>query len=195
MEKKIEFLENFYEIRNKSGKAHLFHSINKVINRIGSVTELEKIFISKDYLSYLSEKMFSDGNKLKDFFKGNNSHIRLSLVNEFTKDFDRDIVKEIKEDFLELKKYNSEIFSDVRTRIENIMSSTDKKIEVEDLVLFENYLKNWKSMENKIRNFIPEEYYKQKVSYFYTSLLSYVKFFEKYNQNYELAIKFLEVKD
>lgn len=195
MEKNLEFLEKFYEVRNISGKVHLFHSISKIINRIGVITKLEKIYISKDYLAYLSEKIFSDKNKLSSFFTGNNSHVRLSLVEEFTKDFGKDIVKEIQEDFMDLKKYNSSIFSEVRTRLEKIMASEDKKIELEDLILFENYLKNWKSMENKIRNFIPEEYYKQKVSYFYTSLLSYVKFFEKYNQNYELAIKFLEVKD
>ncbi|WP_022819919.1 hypothetical protein [Fusobacterium russii] len=195
MEKNLEFLEKFYEVRNISGKVHLFHSISKIINRIGVITKLEKIYISKDYLAYLSEKIFSDKNKLSSFFTGNNSHVRLSLVEEFTKDFGKDIVKEIQEDFMDLKKYNSSIFSEVRTRLEKIMASEDKKIELEDLILFENYLKNWKNMENKIRNLIPVEFYEQKVSYFYTSLLSYVKFFEKYNQNYEIAIKFLEVKN
>lgn len=195
MEKNLEFLEKFYEVRNISGKVHLFHSISKVINRIGVITKLEKIYISKDYLAYLSEKIFSDKNKLSSFFTGNNSHVRLSLVEEFTKDFGKDIVKEIQEDFMDLKKYNSSIFSEVRIRLEKIMASEDKKIELEDLILFENYLKNWKNMENKIRNLIPVEFYEQKVSYFYTSLLSYVKFFEKYNQNYEIAIKFLEVKN
>lgn len=195
MGKKLEFLEKFYELRNISGKVHLFYSINKIINRIGSATKLERIYISKDYLAYLSEKIFSDKNKLSSFFSGSNSHVRLSLVEEFTRDFGKDIVKEIQEDFMDLKKYNSSIFSEVRTRLEKIMSSDDKKIELEDLTLFENYLKNWKNMENKIRNFIPEEFYKQKVNYFYTSLCSYIKFFEKYNPNYDVAIKFLELKN
>ena len=194
MDKKTEFLEKFYEIRNKSGKAHLFYSINKVINRIGGVTKLDKIYISKDYLAYLSEKMFSDKNRLTSFFGGKNSHIRLNLIDEFTKDFGRDIVKEIQEDFMDLKKYNSSMFSEVRARMETIMASEDKKIEFEDLILFENYLNNWKALENKIRNFIPEEFYGQKLNYFYTSLLSYIKFFEKYKENYDIAKKFLENK-
>lgn len=194
MEKKLEFLEKFYEIRNKSGKVHLFYSINKIINRIGGGVKLEKVYINKDYLSYLSEKMFSDKNKLTSFFGGTNPFIRLSLVDEFTKDFGRDIVKEIQEDFMDLKKYNSSIFSEVRTRVEAIMASEDKKIEAEDLVLFENYLSNWKSIEKKIRSFIPEEFYAQKNNYFYTSLLSYIKFFEKYKNNYEISKNFLENK-
>lgn len=195
MEKKLEFLEKFYELRNISGKVHLFHSINKIVNRIGTATKLEKIYISKEYLAYLSEKIFSDKNKLTSFFSGNNSHVRLSLVDEFARDFGKDIVKEIQDDFMDLKKYNSSIFSQVRTRLEAIMASENKKMELEDLILFENYLRNWKNMENKIKNFIPEEFYKQKVSYFYTSLLSYTKFFEKYRKNYEVAVKFLENKN
>lgn len=193
MEKKLEFLENFYEIRNRAGKVHLFYSINKIINRIGG-GKLDKIYISKEYLAYLSEKIFGDKNKLGSFFAGNNSHIRLSLVDEFTKDFGRDIVKEIQEDFMDLKKFNSSIFSEVRTRLETIMNSEDKKIEAEDFVVFENYLTNWKSLENKIKSFIPEEYYKQKTNYFYTSLKSYVKFFDSFKENYKVSKQFLENK-
>lgn len=194
MEKKLEFLENFYEIRNRAGKVHLFYSINKIVARIGGGTKLDKIYISKEYLAYLSEKMFADKNKLGSFFAGNNSYVRLSLIDEFARDFGRDIVKEIQEDFMDLKKYNSSIFSEVRTRIEAIMASEDKKVEAEDLVLFENYLTNWKSIENKIRNFIPEEFYTQKTNYFYTSLKSYVRFFDSFKENYEISKKFLENK-
>ena len=194
MEKKLEFLEKFYEMRFRAGKVHLYHSINKSISRLGSAVKLEKIFISKDYLSYLSEKMFSNKYKLLEFFSGNNTHVRLSLVDEFTKDYGRDIVKEIQEDFMDLKKYNSSIFSDVRKSLERIMESSDKKIEAEDLVLFENYLANWKRLENKIKHFIPEEYYSKKNDYFYTSLLSFIKFFDRYKDSYETSVKFLEIK-
>lgn len=194
MEKRTEFLEKFYEMRNRAGKVHLFYSINKIIARIGEGTKLDKIYISKEYLSYLSEKIFVDKNRLGSFFSGSNSHVRLSLVDEFVKDFERNIVKEIQEDFMDLKKYNSSIFSEVRTRIETIMASEDKKIQTEDLVLFENYLTNWKSLENKIKNFIPEEFYNQKTNYFYASLKSYVKFFDSFKENYEISKKFLENK-
>lgn len=194
MEKKLIFLEKFYEMRYRAGKVHLYHSINKNILRLGNSVKLEKVFISKDYLSYLSEKMFSNKYRLLEFFAGNNSYVRLSLADEFTKDYGRDIVKEIQEDFMELKQYNSLIFKDVRKALERIMESPDKKIEEEDFVLFENYLANWKRLENKIRNFIPEEYYGRKNDYFYTSLLSFIKFFEKYKDNYNASINFIESK-
>lgn len=194
MERNLEFLEKFYEIRVRAGKVHLFHSVNKSIGRIGIGQKLENIYISKEYLAYLSEKMFGDKNRLGSFFSGNNTHIRLSLVDEFTKDYGRDIIKEIKNDFMELKTYNSSIFSEVRTRLETIMASEDKKIEIEDIVLFENYLSNWKRLENRIRSFIPKEFYDKKNNYFYNSLLSYVKFFEKYKEDYAVASKFLKNK-
>ena len=53
------------------------------------------------------------------------------------------------------------------------------------------YLTNWKNLQDKIRHFIPEEFYNKKNNYFYTCLLSYIKFFEKLNSDYESGIKYL----
>ena len=79
MDKKTEFLEKFYEIRNKSGKAHLFYSINKVINRIGGVTKLDKIYISKD--DYFSNPKANNYYAIFD----QNNHITEFTFQPFTK--------------------------------------------------------------------------------------------------------------
>jgi len=151
-------LDRLYNLRYKSGKVHLFHSINKLVGRFGNVVSLDKIYVSKEYLSYLSEKLFKDKDKLISFFGGNNKFVRLSLVHEFMQDFGRDIAQDIKDDFIELKQYNSSVFKEVK---------------------------------DKIRHFIPEEFYNKKNNYFYTCLLSYIKFFEKLNSDYESGMKYL----
>ena len=73
MEKNLEILDRLYNLRYKSGKVHLFHSINKLVGRFGNVVSLDKIYVSKEYLSYLSEKLFKDKDKLISFFGGNNN--------------------------------------------------------------------------------------------------------------------------
>jgi len=55
----------------------------------------------QEYLSYLSEKLFQDKNRIISFFGGNNKFVRLSLVQEFVQDFGRDIAQDVKDDFLE----------------------------------------------------------------------------------------------
>ena len=67
MEKNLEILDRLYNLRYKSGKIHLFHSINKLVGRFGNVVSLDKIYVSKEYLSYLSEKLFKDKDKLISF--------------------------------------------------------------------------------------------------------------------------------
>jgi len=126
------------------------------------------------------------------FFAGNNKFVRLSLVQEFMKDFGRDIAQDIKVDFLELKEYNSSVFKTTKERILALKEIEDEDITDEDIVLIQSYLSNWKKLQDKIKHFIPEEFYSQKVSYFYTALLSYVKFLEKLNPDYEVAIKYLQ---
>ena len=140
MRKNLEILDKIYNLRYKSGKVHLFYSINKLVGRFGNVVSLDKIYVSKDYLSYLSEKLF----------------------------------KETKERMLVLKENENEDITD------------------EDVVLIKSYLSNWKKLQDKIKHFIPEEFYSQKINYFYTSLLSYVKFLEKLNPDYESGIKYLQ---
>ncbi|MCY7008089.1 hypothetical protein OCK72_05385 [Fusobacterium simiae] len=192
MEKNLEILEKIYNLRYKSGKVHLFHSINKLVGRFGNVVSLDKIYVSKEYLSYLSEKLFQDKNRLTSFFRGNNKYVRLSLVQEFMQDFGRDIAQDIKDDFLELKQYNSSIFKATKKRITTLKENENEEITNEDIDLINRYLSNWKKLQDKIRHFIPEEFYNQKNNYFYTSLLSYVKFFEKLNSDYEIGIKYLQ---
>ena len=192
MRKNLEVLDKIYNLRYKSGKVHLFYSINKLVVRFGTVVNLDKIYVSKEYLSYLSEKLFQDKNRLISFFGGNNKFVRLSLVQEFMKDFGRDIAQDIKVDFLELKEYNSSVFKTTKERILALKEIEDEDITDEDIVLIQSYLSNWKKLQDKIKHFIPEEFYSQKVSYFYTALLSYVKFLEKLNPNYEVGIKYLQ---
>ena len=187
MRKNLEILDKIYNLRYKSGKVHLFYSINKLVGRFGNVISLDKIYVSKEYLSYLSEKLFQDKNRLISFFGGNNKFVRLSLVNEFMQDFERDIAQDIKVDFLELKQKNSSIFKATKERMLVL-----KENENEDIVLIQSYLSNWKNLQDKIKHFIPEEFYSQKINYFYTSLLSYVKFLEKLNPDYETGIKYLQ---
>ena len=103
MRKNLEMLDKIYNLRYKSGKVHLFYSINKLVGRFGNVISLDKIYVSKEYLSYLSEKLFQDKNRLISFFGGNNKFVRLSLVHEFMQDFGRDIAQDIKDDFMEIK--------------------------------------------------------------------------------------------
>ena len=192
MRKNLEILDKIYNLRYKSGKVHLFYSINKLVGRFGNIISLDKIYVSKEYLSYLSEKLFQDKNKIVSFFAGNNKFVRLSLVQEFMKDFDRDIAQDIKVDFLELKEYNSSVFKTTKERILALKEIEDEDITDEDIVLIQSYLSNWKKLQDKIKHFIPEEFYSQKVNYFYTALLSYVKFLEKLNPDYEVAIKYLQ---
>ena len=191
MEKNLEILDRLYNLRYKSGKVHLFHSINKLVGRFGNVVSLDKIYVSKEYLSYLSEKLFKDKDKLISFFGGNNKFVRLSLVHEFMQDFERDIAQDIKDDFMELKQYNSSVFKEVKERMIILKENENEDITKEDIDLIQRYLINWKNLQDKIRHFIPEEFYNKKNNYFYTCLLSYIKFFEKLNSDYESGIKYL----
>ena len=191
MEKNLEILDRLYNLRYRSGKVHLFHSINKLVRRFGNVVSLDKIYVSKEYLSYLSEKLFKDKDKLISFFGGNNKFVRLSLVHEFMQDFGRDIAQDIKDDFMELKQYNSSVFKEVKERMIILKENENEDITKEDIDLIQRYLTNWKNLQNKIRHFIPEEFYNKKNNYFYTCLLSYIKFFEKLNSDYESGIKYL----
>lgn len=138
------------------------------------------------------EKLFQDKNRLISFFGGNNKYVRLSLVHEFMQDFGRDIAQDIKDDFLELKQYNSSIFKETKERMLVLKENENEDITDEDVVLIQSYLSNWKKLQDKIKHFIPEEFYSQKINYFYTSLLSYVKFLEKLNPDYESGIKYLQ---
>lgn len=191
MEKNLEILDRLYNLRYKSGKVHLFHSINKLVGRFGNVVSLDKIYVSKEYLSYLSEKLFKDKDKLISFFGGNNKFVRLSLVHEFMQDFGRDIAQDIKDDFMELKQYNSSVFKEVKERMTILKENENEDITKEDIDLIQRYLTNWKNLQDKIRHFIPEEFYNKKNNYFYTCLLSYIKFFEKLNSDYEIGMKYL----
>lgn len=190
MKKNLEILDKIYNLRYKSGKVHLFYSINKLVERFGNVVSLDKIYVSKEYLSYLSEKLFQDKNRLISFFGGNNKFVRLSLVQEFMQDFGRDIAQDIKDDFMELKQHNSSIFKVTKERMLILKENENEDITDEDIDLIQSYLSNWKKLQDKIRHFIPEEFYNQKNNYFYTSLLSYVKFFEKLNPDYEIGMKY-----
>ena len=107
-------------------------------------------------------------------------------------DYGRDITQDIKEDFLELKQKNSSIFKATKERMLALKEIENEDITDEDIVLIQSYLSNWKNLQDKIKNFIPEEFYSQKVNYFYTALLSYVKFLEKLNPDYESGIKYLQ---
>lgn len=193
MRKNLEILNKIYDLRYKSGKVHLFYSINKLIGRFGSIISLDKIYVSKEYLSYLSEKLFKDKNRLISFFGGNNKFVRLSLVQEFMQDFGRDIAQDIKDDFMELKQYNSSIFKVTKERMLALKEIENEDITDEDVVLIQSYLENWKKLQDKIKHFIPEEFYSQKNNYLYTCLLSYVKFFEKLNSDYEIGVKYLQL--
>ena len=53
MKKDKELLKRFYELRYDSGKKHLFYRINKLISIVGNGIKLEKVYVSKEYLSYL----------------------------------------------------------------------------------------------------------------------------------------------
>ena len=192
MRKNLEILDKIYNLRYKSGKVHLFYSINKLVGRFGNIISLDKIYVSKEYLSYLSEKLFQDKNRIISFFGGNNKFVRLSLVNEFMQDFERDIAQDIKVDFLELKEYNSSVFKTIKERILALKENENEDITNEDIDLIQSYLSNWKKLQDKIKHFIPEEFYGKKNNYFYTSLLSYVKFLEKLNPDYEIGIKYLQ---
>ena len=192
MRKNLEILNKIYDLRYKSGKVHLFYSTNKLIGRFGNIISLDKIYVSKEYLSYLSEKLFKDKNRLISFFGGNNKFVRLSLVQEFMQDFGRDIAQDIKDDFMELKQYNSSIFKVTKERMLALKEIENEDITDEDVVLIQSYLENWKKLQDKIKHFIPEEFYSQKNNYLYTCLLSYVKFFEKLNSDYEIGVKYLQ---
>ena len=128
MRKNLEILDKIYNLRYKSGKVHLFYSINKLVGRFENVISLDKIYISKEYLSYLSEKLFKDRDRLVSFFGGNNKFVRLSLVHEFMQDFGRDIAQDIKDDFMELKKYNSSVFKEVKERMTVLKENENEDI-------------------------------------------------------------------
>lgn len=192
MKNNQKVIEEIFNLRYKSGKVHIFHSINKLINRVGSIVNTEKVYINKEYLSYLSEKMYGDKNGIGNFLSGNNKFVRLSFAEEIVKDSGKDLLKEIQEDFMDLKKINSSIFTPLKERLTILKDNENEEITIDDLEIINKYLKNWKRLEKKIKYFIPEEFYSQKNNYFYTSIISYVKFFDKFKENYEIGIKFVE---
>ena len=73
-----------------------------------------------------------------------------------------------------------------------LKENENEEITKEDIDLIQGYLSNWKKLQDKIKHFIPEEFYNQKNNYFYTSLLSYIKFLDKLNPNYEVGMKYLQ---
>ena len=93
---------------------------------------------------------------------------------------------------IEIKQYNSSVFKAVKERMIALKENENEEITKEDIDLIQGYLTNWKKLQDKIKHFIPEEFYGQKNNYFYTSLLSYVKFLDKLNPNYEVGMKYLE---
>ena len=192
MKKNLEALEKIYELRYKTGKVHLFYSINKLVGKFGDTVALDKIYVSKDYLSYLSEKMFQDKDRITGYFGGNNKFLRLSLVQEFMGDYEKDIAQEIKDDFMDMKQFNSSVFKPVKQRIEALKENEAEDISFEDIELMEGYLKNWKRLLDKIRYFIPEEFYGRKNNYLSTVLLNYIKFLENSYPQYEAGMKYLE---
>jgi len=64
MKKNLEILEKLYNLRYKSGKIHLFHSVNKIVGRFGNVVSLDKIYVSigsENNKDFLNERLgFSD---------------------------------------------------------------------------------------------------------------------------------------
>lgn len=192
MKKNLESLEKIYELRYKTGRVHLFYSINKLVGKFGDKIALEKIYVSKEYLSYLSEKLFQDKDRITGYFAGNNKFLRLSLVQEFMSDYGKDIAQEIKEDFMDMKQFNSSVFKPVKERIEALKNNENEDISLEDIELIESYLKNWKRLLDKIKYFIPDEFYGRKNNYLYTVFLNYVRFLENLYPQYEAGIKFLE---
>ena len=92
---------------------------------------------------------------------------------------------------MELKQYNSSVFKEVKERMIILKENENEDITKEDIDLIQRYLTNWKNLQDKIRHFIPEEFYNKKNNYFYTCLLSYIKFFEKLNSDYEIGMKYL----
>ena len=85
MKKNLEILEKIYELRYKSGKVHLFHSINKLVVKFGNIVSLDKIYVSKEYLSYLSEKLFKGRERLTSFFRGNNNKRNNKFMQYYTR--------------------------------------------------------------------------------------------------------------
>ena len=77
MKKNLEILEKLYNLRYKSGKIHLFHSVNKIVGRFGNVVSLDKIYVSKEYSSYLYEQLFKAKDRLLSFFGRNNNFVRI----------------------------------------------------------------------------------------------------------------------
>lgn len=78
-------------------------------------------------------------------------------------DFGRDIAQDIKDDFLELKQYNSSVFKETKERMLVLKENENEDITDEDVVLIKSYLSNWKKLQDKIKHFIPEEFYSQKL--------------------------------
>jgi len=192
MKKNLEILEKIYDLRYKSGKVHIFYSINKLVGRFGNVVSLDKIYVSKEYLSYLSEKLFKDNYTVKQAI----DYYRKVAIDKEETDIcfvtDTKIAQDVKDDFLEIKQYNSLVFKAVKERMIALKENENEEITKEDIDLIQGYLTNWKKLQDKIKHFIPEEFYSQKNNYFYTSLLSYVKFLDKLNPNYEVGMKYLE---
>ena len=170
MKKNLEILEKIYDLRYKSGKVHIFYSINKLVGRFGNVVSLDKIYVSKEYLSYLSEKLFKDRERLTSFFGGNNKFVRLSLVQEFMQDFGRDIAQDVKDDFLEIKQYNSSIFKAVKERMIALKENENEEITKEDIDLIQGYLTNWKNYKIKLNTLFQKNFIVKKII---TSILLY----------------------
>ena len=118
MEKNLEILDRLYNLRYRSGKVHLFHSINKLVGRFGNVVSLDKIYVSKEYLSYLSEKLFKEkaidyNIKLKNLFKDENISDTIKYTDHF---IDSQTLVAMSKSKMKLNSKGMEIFNKAKER-------------------------------------------------------------------------------
>lgn len=167
------FLE-MKEIRDKIGKQHMFHSVNKLILRLDNGIPLDKVYISKEYLKKISNKLFNDDMRILDFLFSYNEFVRLSLVDEISQDLNFNIIYEIQNDIANLKTINSSIYSDVKNII-NEHSLEDFDLSLEEKDSLKKYFDNLLKLKEYISYFDIET--SNKYNYFHRVIKNYMKYF------------------
>lgn len=187
-----ELIKKMYDIRVLCGKRHIFHSTNKLVEKIEKFNH-DKIYVHKDYLRALSFKKFGDDGRILDFLSNDNHYIRLALAEDLCSDLVIDLVQELKEDVQAMKKLNSSIFKDVKEKLNSYLEE-GKELTEEDEDLLKKYFENLTKVFKYLRFFDFYSDNRRKLSYVNNVAYSYSRFFKNFEKDFEEIKENLKIK-
>lgn len=181
MKTKFQELKDF---RNRIGKLHFFHSVNKIMKKIDSM-DTSKIYISKEFLKEMSLNLFGDEMRLIDFLFSSNEYVRLSLVQEISEDLNVDITAEIKKSFESNKLKNSSLFPSAKAILNSDLHEDFTSLSKEEKEVLDDYLSNIANLKQKLCYLNPM--LDSEINYFHRVIKKYVEFLDKNKEIYDFA--------